>query len=223
MTKIQALVFDFDGLILETESPIFQSWQELFQAYDQQLPYDKWAAIIGSSNVDFDPMQELDRLTGRELDWAVIEPKRRQRELDMIAGLPVLPGVEAYLEDARRLGLKIGLASSSPCDWVESHLVRLGLIEYFQTIIASDDVEYTKPDPALYRLAADSLGVPAGNALALEDSPNGVLAAKRAGLYCVAVPNEMTRHIAFEGEDLRLESLAEMPLEDLLRRLDDIP
>lgn len=223
MTKIQALVFDFDGLILETESPIFQSWQELFQAYDQQLPYDKWATIIGSSNVDFDPMQELDRLIGRELDWAVIEPKRRQRELDMIAGLPVLPGVEAYLEDARRLGLKIGLASSSPCDWVEGHLVRLGLIEYFQTIIASDDVEYTKPDPALYRLAAGRLGVPARHALALEDSPNGVLAAKRAGLYCVAVPNEMTRHIAFEGEDLRLESLAEMPLEDLLRRLDDFP
>jgi beta-phosphoglucomutase-like phosphatase (HAD superfamily) len=115
--------------------------------------------------------------------------------------------------------LKIGLASSSPCEWVEGHLERLGLRPYFESIIASDDVVLTKPDPALYTSACAALGVEPGRAVALEDSPNGALAAKRAGLHCVAVPNELTKFLPFPAVDLRLDSLAEMSLDDLLAKL----
>jgi beta-phosphoglucomutase-like phosphatase (HAD superfamily) len=98
------------------------------------------------------------------------------------------------------------------------HLERLGLIEYFQVIRASDDVKKTKPDPELYLSACAGLGVPASQAIALEDSPNGVAAAKNAGMYCVAIPNVLTRRLPLEQADLRLDSLEEMRLESLLAK-----
>jgi HAD superfamily hydrolase (TIGR01509 family) len=127
--------------------------------------------------------------------------------------------VEQYLQDARRLGLKIGLASSSSCAWVTGHLRRLGLLDYFDCICARDDVRLTKPDPQLYTLAASRLEVDPGEAVAIEDSPNGILAAKRAGLHCLAVPNELTRQLSLDQADLCVESLADFPLEKLLAAL----
>ena len=216
---IEAIVFDFDGLILETEYPIFQSWVDLFQSYGLALSFDYWATIIGTADVETEPIELLEKELGRSLERESVEAGRWQREREMVLAQPILPGVTDYLEDARRLGLRIGLASSSPCDWVEGHLDRLGLLGYFETIKASDDVERTKPDPALYLAALADLGVAPGKGLALEDSPNGVLAAKRAGMYCVAVPNRLTRDLPFNGADLMLESLAEMPLRELIQRL----
>ena len=99
-----------------------------------------------------------------------------------------MPGVLDYLRDAHRLGLKVGLASSSSCAWVEGHLVRLGLREYFDCVRARDDVSITKPDPALFLSAVETLGVQPCEAIAFEDSRNGLIAARRAGLHCVAVP-----------------------------------
>lgn len=217
---IKALVFDFDGLILETEEPIYQSWQELYREHGCRLSFEKWTSIIGTDEfeIGWDPLAELEEMTGRPLDRERIAPSRRQRELDLIYTQPVLPGVLDYLQDARRLGLKIGLASSSSCDWVRGHLARLGLLDYFESLTASDDVQFTKPDPALYRTAVAELGVQPEQALALEDSPNGVLAAKRAGLFCVVVPNAMTRDLDLDHADLRLDSLADMSLEDLLAK-----
>ena len=216
---IDAVVFDFDGLILETETPIFQSWGEIFQSYGCHLSFEKWSTIIGSADVAFNPMDELEHQLGAELDRERILSNQRKREFEMILEQPVQPGVRQILDDALLLELKIGLASSSSCDWVESHLERLGLSAYFNQIMASDDVEFTKPDPALYINACEALGVEPARALALEDSPNGVLAAKRAGMYCVAVPNKLTARLSFPEVDLRLDSLADMPLEALLRHL----
>jgi HAD superfamily hydrolase (TIGR01509 family) len=216
---IDALVFDFDGLILETETPIYLTWGEIFQSYGCQLPFEKWTTIIGSANVAFDPLEELQRQLHHTLDQDEVLARQRQQEHALILRQPVLPGVRETLDSAVGLGLKIGLASSSPCDWVEGHLERLGLRAYFEQIRASDDVEFTKPDPALYVEACAALGVPPARALALEDSPNGALAAKRAGMYCVAVPNPLTRELPFPDVDLRLDSLADLPLEALLAKL----
>ena len=216
---IDALVFDFDGLILETETPIYQSWLEIFKSYDCQLSFEQWSTIIGSANVEFDPMEELERQLGQAVDQDEVLARQRQQESELILRQPVLPGVKNTLDAAVDLELKIGLASSSPCDWVEGHLERLGLRGYFEQILASDDVELTKPDPALYVDACAALLVAPARALALEDSPNGALAAKRAGMYCVAVPNQLTRELPFPEVDLRLESLAELPLEELLAQL----
>ena len=123
------------------------------------------------------------------------------------------------MDEARRLGLGLGVASSSDRRWVEGHLERLGLHAHFDVIRCADDVPRVKPDPALYRAVLDAMGVRPEEAVALEDSPNGVLAAKRAGLACVAVPNPLTARLDLSAADLRVASLAELSLPELLTRL----
>ncbi|UCD99897.1 MAG: HAD family hydrolase [Chloroflexota bacterium] len=217
---IKALVFDFDGLILDTEGPVFQSWQELFRSHGQELTLDDWQICIGSAEGTATFFENLGEKLGNPLDMEIEAPKRLQRELQLIAGQPILPGVRAYLQRAADLGLKIGIASSSPCSWVLKHLQERGLREYFACVLAADDVGITKPDPDLYLTALDCLGINSQEAIAFEDSPNGVLAAKRAGIFCVAVPNPLTKKLRIEEADLQLNSLEEMPLDELLARVE---
>jgi HAD superfamily hydrolase (TIGR01509 family) len=217
ISMIKALVFDFDGLILETEGPIYQAWREIYAGYGIPLPLETWGQIIGTSD-HFDIFEELERQVGRRLDRSAHVARQKQREAALIEQQPIRPGVEQYLCDARRLGLKVGLASSSTCGWVTGHLDRLGLLSYFDCIRAREDVTLTKPDPELYASAVRELGVAPHEALALEDSPNGILAAKRAGLYCLAIPNELTRQLSLDLADLCLDSLANLPLEQLLNK-----
>lgn len=217
---IRALIFDFDGLILETEEPIFRSWQELYKTHGCTLAYETWAKIIGTADYAFEPLAELERLCGRSLDRESLSHRQRQREMDLILEQSVMPGVEDYLQAAKSLGLKIGLASSSTCQWVTDNLARLGLLSYFDSIYGSDDVDQTKPDPELYLCVLDDLSVEPEEAIVFEDSPNGVQAAKRAGIFCVAVPNAMTRDLPLENADLRLESLTEIPLQELIRKVE---
>lgn len=217
---IRALVFDFDGLILETEGPVYRSWLELYQSYGFPLPFSTWATLIGTSHGPFDPYLELERLVGRELDWEVLTPSRRAREFELIETQPVLPGVKQCLRDARRLGLKVGLASSSSCGWVSGHLKRLGLLGYFDILRARDDVQHTKPDPELYLSVLAEMGISGREAIALEDSPNGIRAAKDAGMFCVAVPNPLTSQLSMEEADLCVSSLAEMSLEEMIGRME---
>jgi HAD superfamily hydrolase (TIGR01509 family) len=217
---IKALIFDFDGLILETEWPVYQSWKELFESYECLLTFEKWQTTIGTMPPPFDPFDLLEEQLGHPLDRERIAPKRLARELEIIATQTLMPGVLSYLNDAKRLGLKIGLASSSDCDWVIGHLEQRGLIAYFDCVNARDDVSLTKPDPALYLSTLSCLDVSADQAIALEDSAHGVTAAKRAGLYCVAVPTDMTRSMSFDQADLVLDSLENMPLEDLIRKFE---
>jgi HAD superfamily hydrolase (TIGR01509 family) len=216
---IRALIFDFDGLILETEGPSYQSWKELYQSFGFKLSFSTWSNIIGTSQGEFDPRLELQKQVKDVVDWEEIESRRQASESVLIEALSVLPGVEQYLNDARRLGLSLGLASSSSCQWVIGHLIRLDLLDYFDCICASDDVTRTKPDPELYLSVLHGLKVRADEAIALEDSPNGVRAAKAAGLFCVAVPNPLTNHLSLSQADLQLGSLAELPLEQLLSKV----
>jgi beta-phosphoglucomutase-like phosphatase (HAD superfamily) len=125
-----------------------------------------------------------------------------------------------YLTDARRLGLRLAVASSSPHSWVDTHLAQLGLLDRFDAIICVDDVGVAKPDPGLFLRAVDVLGVAREEAIVFEDSPNGVLAAKRAGIFCVAVPNPMTQRLTFVPPDIRLQSLADVPLAALLQQVE---
>lgn len=216
---IRALIFDFDGLILETEGPAFQAWQTLYRAYGQELPLDRWLNIIGTHENYFDPHQDLEERVGHPLDWAVLDAQRRAQEISLVEAQAPMPGVSEYLATAKDLDIKLGVASSSSYNWVGGHLSRLGLLDCFDTIQTRDQVERTKPDPALYLAAAAALQVPPGQAVAFEDSLNGVISAKRAGLWCVAVPNQLTRSLPLEAADLRLDSLADLPLPVLLTRL----
>lgn len=216
---IRAIVFDFDGLILDTEISAYQTWQEIYAEYGCELPFEIWATCIGGSPELFDPCAYLEEQTGRPIQREEVRQRRRQRHLELITAQSPLPGVETYLQDARRLGLYIGLASSSPHSWVDAHLERLGILDYFDSIQCFDDVTHTKPDPELYLAVLNALHVRGDEAIALEDSPNGVRAAQRAGIFCVAVPNPVTKRLPLEHADMRLSSLAEMPLEELLLKV----
>lgn len=217
-TSIRALIFDFDGLILDTEGPEFQSWQEIYRAHGADLTLSTWAVAIGTLDA-FDPYAELERQLGRPVDRETIRQERRRRNIELLEREPIRPGVETYLDDARRFGFKVGVASSSPRHWVAGHLDRLGLIARFDCLRCSDDVARVKPEPELYLSALGALGVAPDQAVALEDSPNGILAAKRAGMFCVAIPNELTRLLPLDRADIRLDSLAELSLAQLLDRL----
>jgi HAD superfamily hydrolase (TIGR01509 family) len=217
---IQALIFDFDGLILDTEISSFQSWQEIYQEYSCELPLEKWAACVGGGIELFDPCDYLETLLGLPVARESLMTRRRRRHLEMIGSLAALPGVNDYILAAQRLGLKLAVASSSPREWVEGHLSRLDLLKYFDALCCGDEVVYKKPHPELYLTALTLLGVPAEGAFALEDSPNGVLAAQQAGLFCVAVPNLITSQLPLAHADLRLSSLADMSLSDLIAEIE---
>lgn len=215
---IRALIFDFDGLILDTETPEYQVWQAVYREHGLELTLAVWAGWLGGDGDSvYNPYDDLERRLGHPLDREALRQRALQSSLALVAAQPVLPGVESYLAEAKRLGgLGLAIASSSPRDWVDGHLSRLGLLAHFDAIKTAEDVERTKPDPALFLAALDALGARPEEAIVLEDSPNGVLAAKRAGIFCVAVPNPLTRQLALDHADLRLDSLADLPLETLL-------
>jgi len=214
---IEALIFDFDGLILDTERPCYEAWRGLYSSYGQEFSFDSWVSTIGSSDAEFDPYAELERLTGHAIDWKTVEAKRLNQEVSLINEQLIRPGVVQYLKDARRLGLRIGLASSSSCDWVEGHLTRLRIRDYFEVIHGKDDVHRTKPSPELYLKVLESFGLRGEQTIVLEDSLNGVLAARQANCFTVVVPNDLTRHLIFESADLVLNSLQHMPLEEMIK------
>jgi len=211
-------VFDFDGLILDTEEPVYQSWLEVYEAHGEELPFERWSEIVGSTTIGFHPQHHLEERLGRPLPKEVLE-RRIGRRTELILTRQVLPGVVERIDEAKALGLKLGVASSSTADWVSGHLARLGILEKFDCVTCRDDVANVKPEPDLYMAVLKCLDVPASDAIAIEDSPNGVMAAKRAGMRCVAVPNSITARLDLSHADLILGSLADTTLPDLLRKL----
>ena len=219
---IRAIVFDFDGLILDTEEPVYRSWLEVYEAHGETLPFERWVQIVGSTTAEFHPQRHLEERLGRPLSQEVVDG-RIGRRTEMILAQQVLPGILQYIDDASALGLKLGVASSSTRDWVSGHLERLGILGRFDCVRCRDDVNSAKPAPDLYIAVLDCLGVSPSEAFAIEDSPNGVIAAKQAGMLCVAIPNSITARLDLSQADLVLRSLSDLSLHDLLQRLDGPP
>lgn len=218
---LEALIFDFDGLIVDTEWPDFQAWQELCQQYEVELSLETWLPCVGTGATSqvFDPYDYLVAQLGRTLERAAIEEQCLQRKLDLIKSQPILAGVKELILEAKQRGLRLAVASSSKRPWVVGNLSRLELIEYFDALVCGDEVAYTKPYPDLYLSALERLGARAERAVAFEDSLNGMLAAQHAGLFCVLVPNLLTQHLPFERVDLRVTSLAELSLDTLIENI----
>jgi len=216
--KLQALIFDFDGLILETETPVWSSWRAIYQEHGHDVPIEDWIECLGRSSDYSDFHGRLERLTGRTFDRAALKQRRQEMVMQVLADRQPMPGVSDWLDAAAGRGLGLAVASGSSHRWVEGHLERLGLIDRFQTIVCAEDTGRHKPDPAPFMLTAERLGVDPGRCIVLEDSPNGVTAAKAAGMIAVAVPTEMTAPLAFENADWRIDSLAAVSLDDLLTR-----
>ncbi len=216
---IKAVVFDFDGLIIDTETPWYDAFREIYGEHGVELPLEVWAQCVGTSHDVFDPYDYLEQCIGKPINRDELRRRISDKHAEMMEGRTIRPGVEHYLRSAKSLGLNIGLASSSTLQWVERFLKQFDLLHYFQCIRTADGVKKVKPDPELYVQALECLGVSAGEAVAFEDSPNGARAAKSAGMRCVIVPNPVTAALAFDQYDLRLESMADMELQQVIERL----
>jgi len=220
---IRAFLFDFDGLILDTETASRAGWEWLYREHGHELPQDRWASIVGTTGV-WSPMDHLEELVGKPLEREALNERRYAHEIALIEAEELRPGIAEYLAAARRHGLKRAIVSSSNRHWVGSHLERLEEAAGWDAICTADgDPARAKPAPTLYLEALEQLAVTAQEAVAFEDSPNGVLAAKAAGVFCVAVPNEVTRDLGLEeaGADIVLDSLADLPPETLFSRVEE--
>jgi len=215
---IAAVVLDFDGLILDTETPVFEAWRAAFSGHGQELSLDEWQHSLGT-NGGFDPMARLLDLTGGAVDREAVLSEVHEANRRACDAQPLLPGVEALLAEAQGLGLGRAVASSSSRAWVLGWLARHGIGERFQVVCGRDDVARVKPAPDLFLLAAERLGRAPAACLVFEDSPNGMRAARAAGMRCVAVPNALTRQLSLPDPDLVVASLAERSLASILAEL----
>lgn len=219
---IKALLFDFDGLILDTETPEVEVWRAIYARHGFDYPIEGWSQTVGGWGIStFDPAATLHDLAGDSINMEAVRTEHRERSRALILRQPVLDGVREYLTTAQRLGLRSAIASSSERAWVEPHLRRLGLIDFFDKIICGDDVPpgRTKPHPDVFLKALAELQLRPEEALVLEDSLHGVRAARAAGLFVVVVPNPTTALLPKGDANLTLKSLADVPLEELLRRV----
>ncbi|MGE3834552.1 MAG: HAD family hydrolase [Acidimicrobiia bacterium] len=208
------LVLDFDGTVLDTEEPVYRSWWELWDEHGHELDRSAWQAIIGTGD-HFDPLAELQGRLGRALESVLVE-RRRVRRDELQAEHHVRPGIEAWLDEAAGQGIPVGVASSSPIEWVDGHLRRLGLRDRFDALVCAGDGVPPKPDPTSYRLACERLGAVPSRSVAVEDSPHGVFAAVTAGLYTVAVPHGLTFDLDLSAAHVVADSLHHLTLADAL-------
>jgi len=219
---IKALIFDFDGLILDTETTDFRVWQSIYREYGQEMLPETWGQVIGGYGIsDFDGAVHLAKLVGDGVDVEKLRTRFRSESDALILQQPVMPGVVDYLNNARVLGLRLAIASSSPHSWVDMHLARLGLADRFDVTICGDDVPpgRTKPYPDLFLKALAALNVETHEVIIFEDSPNGISAARAAGIFVVRVPNPITALLKTEKANLTLDSLAQIPLQKMLNDL----
>lgn len=218
---LKGILFDFDGLILDTETPIFQAWQEMFQKFGQELQLEEWAEILGKSLDVIGPAEIFVENIPDEKERKAVLDKVSRRESELVNEQQPLPGAVELIQKSKQHGLKLGIVSSSEEEWVHSHLSRLGLDTYFDHTSCADEVIDAKPDPALYHLGLKKMEVSPDKVIVLEDSPNGILAAKRAGLFCIAVPNQLTRKLPFYSNggtpDMVLDSLLDFPWTEFMK------
>ncbi len=203
-----AIFFDFDEVILDSEWPIFQSWKNLFTREGHTLQQTTYVQCIGSDFNTWSPQQHLEDLTGKKFNW---EKENAARQLEITRDLEfstAMPGVEALVSALSEKPTAV--VSSSSHGWVDGWLEKLQLASYFDTTICRGDAPRIKPAPDLFLEAAKQCNTPPKDCLVIEDSVNGMLAAKKAGMRVLAVPTRLTNILDFSKADWTVSSLAEL-------------
>ncbi len=211
---LKAIIWDFDGTIVDTETPQFDAWNLLFREYGTSVESSLWAKMVGTVT-DFDLVDVLQSRVG-----GVDRPQafRRIGELmrSQLKNAPLRPGVRALIDAARIAGFKQAIASSSGRRWIVDYAQRYNLQQSIDVIASADDVARVKPDQAVYLSALQRLGLDRHECLAIEDSPHGAKAALRAGLWCVVVPNPSTDRLVFPPGVTKLKTLADVTVDQLV-------
>jgi len=216
---IKAVIFDFDGLIVDTETTWYEAFREVFRENHKiELDLVGYSECIGTGNEVL--YRYFQKIAGTSVNCELLEEQAAVRYHTMMEAPELREGVKEYLDAALKNNLKIALASSSSKQWVHTYLERLNIIDYFEVINTKDDVRNIKPDPELYYKTLGDLGLSPKEAVVFEDSLNGLSAAKKAGIRCVIVPNNVTRNLKFENFDDRIESMGEITLHSLLEKIE---
>ena len=213
---LRAIIFDFDGVILDTETPLFDAWARTFEHFGvDPIEESRWVDSLGRHEDDIamlKPIELLEAALGRPVNPSEVQRVRRRFRDEILDKLPIQPGVDELLESAAELDLQVAIASSSPNDWIERHLEPRGWMHRFPIVACAGNGVPGKPNPAVYLEATRRLNVAPGRCLALEDSPHGTAAAKGAGAICVAVPTPLSKSLDFSQADMILDSIVEVDL-----------
>ncbi len=203
-----AVFFDFDGLILDTELPAVVAWREVFVDRGLEFPDWLWIEMIGRSieTVSVHPADLAGQLGVTDSREAIIA-EHRERRNNLIGLEKVLPGVLDRINEANHLGAHTAIVSSSSRKWVQDHLEMIHMADAFEHLFCGYEDLPAKPDPALYNAAVTYFNLNPNRVVTLEDSPNGIAAAKGAGIWCVAVPNELTALLDLSQADWRIPDL----------------
>jgi HAD superfamily hydrolase (TIGR01509 family) len=208
--ELKAVVFDFDGVCIDTEMARYLSWQRIYESFALEFPREEWIKNIGKATNIFDPYPHLERLVGRTLDKETILATHYDADIEITNGMPLQPGFAERLDEAASRGMKCAIASSSSHRWVDGHLRYRGLLDRFAVTVCREDTVSHKPHPEPYRTALRLMGVESGRAVAVEDSPLGIASARAAGLFCIGVPCSMTKDMDLGAAELLVGSLREV-------------
>jgi HAD superfamily hydrolase (TIGR01509 family) len=217
--ELRAVIFDLDGTIIDSEKAEYLAWREVFEEEGEELPMAVWSHVVGRIRGAFDPMAHLEELTGRAFDRYAVRLRVRERFRTLLLAEPVRPGVRAFVRSAAAAGVRLAIATSGTAIWAHAMLRELDLAPYFPVVTTVDDVGRAKPDPALFLTTLERLRIPASSAVVVEDSPSGIAAANRAGIFSLLVPSAVTAALPFPPAGWRRKSLSGVRLSDLERRL----
>ena len=209
-SQIKAVLFDFDGIIIDSEWPIYESWKRVIEGEGHKLAVESYVQCIGSDFDTWSPEKYLEELTGKTYDWPTINAKR-QVELEAdLEGVQLLPGVEELLRKLNDNGFKVAIVSSSSHRWVDAWVEKLDLMQYLEHVVCKGDAPRIKPAPDLYEEGARRFSLQPVQCLVIEDSLNGVKAGNEAGCLTVAVPSRLTSCLDFSRADFVIESLMDL-------------
>ena len=201
MTSPRAIIFDFDGVLLDTESAIFDSWATLYEREGCTLTREEYAPCLGADYSHWNPASHLESLTGKVYDWSAENAMRQTAIEKTLSSMGLMPGAAELLAWSKTHGIRMVVASSSSRRWVAGWLTRLQIDTYFERLFCRTDGYAVKPDPSLFLASLRYLDLPASDCMIIEDSENGVLAARNAHIPCCAVPCSMTSSGDFSSAD----------------------
>lgn len=210
MLRPKGIIFDFDGVLVDTEWAIYQSWVHLYAREGQEISIATYAPCLGAGYSHWDPAAHLEKLTGKTYDWAIETPARQAMLEADLERMGLMAGAAELMDWCEEQGIGMAVASSSSRRWVQGWLEKLDIYHRFAGVFTRTDGYPVKPDPALFHAAQQCLGLQRDECLIIEDSENGTIAARNAAIPCVAIPNRMTSASDFSRAARQFDTLRDL-------------